>query len=422
MLLKRLSITTLLRFSAALISLINVPLLLIILGKTDYGTWAALTSLIGWISLFDFGVGYALKNTVAKSMARDDYSEARIEVFQTLKVTSFFSIMLLCVFCLSLLFFDTFRDNTLLSLIIFLPLIVLFPLSMSAMILQGALKIHLQSALAIIPPAGLLLLITVCKLFNLDLSIYVLASFYICLFVLNYFFSWSYSKKILGIKNSVFTKVISTKLSLSRLKVGLSFFGLQLSSLVLYGAGTILVYNFLSAEVAAKYSVINKAYMFGISLFHMVIGVFWPEISHLKEKKDYTKIKKLYLVMLMFSLVFVIGAYVFHFFLGDIILFWTKGLVNVDLETGLYFSILVGIQALALPGAVILNANEKIKYQLIISVFSSSLMIPGTILLFNSGYGLVAVPITASLLTLIPMFYTNIHAVKIIFGRNNTLC
>ena len=54
------------------VSLVTVPLALSYLGKEQYGFWSAITSLITWVVLFDFGIANGLVNSVAQAYGKDD--------------------------------------------------------------------------------------------------------------------------------------------------------------------------------------------------------------------------------------------------------------------------------------------------------------------------------------------------------------
>jgi O-antigen/teichoic acid export membrane protein len=59
-----------------LVSLVTVPLVLSYLGKERYGLWTAVTTLVAWAALFDFGLANGLVNLVARAHGRDDTTEA----------------------------------------------------------------------------------------------------------------------------------------------------------------------------------------------------------------------------------------------------------------------------------------------------------------------------------------------------------
>lgn len=59
------------------LSMLYVPLFLECLDKTRYGIWVTIMSLVNWIGFFDIGIGQGLRNLLAKSLAEENYIEAK---------------------------------------------------------------------------------------------------------------------------------------------------------------------------------------------------------------------------------------------------------------------------------------------------------------------------------------------------------
>jgi O-antigen/teichoic acid export membrane protein len=59
-----------------LTGLVSVPLVLAYLGKERYGLWSAITTVVAWMTLFDFGVASGVVNCVSRANGRDDREAA----------------------------------------------------------------------------------------------------------------------------------------------------------------------------------------------------------------------------------------------------------------------------------------------------------------------------------------------------------
>jgi len=407
---------------SAVMMFISVPLLLKILGKHDYGIWAALTSLLVWISLFDFGIGYALKNTVSKALANDNLEKARAETIQTLKFMLIFCVILLVLFFVLVNSVELLIANHYLAMALFIPAIIIFPLSMGNMILQGARKVAFQAGLMMVSPFIFLSFLLVGSYYSFEFSLLWIGVIYSISTAISLSLVWFYSSKKIGLNFSDYKKITSAIIKYERLRLGLKFFGLQVTSIVLYSMGPIIIITFLHTEDVADFDILNKIFLFGMSIFSIGISVFWPELTHHREKKNYAYIYKIYFTMIALALLFSIGSFIFAFIAPSIIELWTGNIILVRWDQAIWFSLLVSIQAFAYSGAVVLNAYEQINIQLVIAVFSTILMLPLTILFINDGYGIVAIPISASILTIIPAIYCNLHAFKIIKKEKSGLC
>jgi len=411
---KNFSFSIFFKIISAGLALFLVPLLLNILGKDDYGTWVALTSLLVWISLFDFGVGHALKNSVARGFANNNLTEVKSETIQTLKFILSFCFLLILSFFIALNQLEFLKENHLVALILFVPAILIFPLTMGNMILQGARKIALQSGLMVLGPIVFFCSLSIGSYFLFSFDLFWLSVLYSSSITLSLIIIWVVATKQIGLKFADYKTIPAIPLNFNRLKIGVKFFGLQISSISLYNMGPLLIVYFMSSSDVTHFDLLNKIYTFALSFFLIGIAVFWPELTYHKEKNDFDKISKIYFTMVGLSFLFSLGAMFFAFFVPFIIEFWIGDKVIVTWEEGIYFSMLISIQAIAYSGAVVLNAFEKINIQLIISSFSTILMVPLTYLFINDGYGVVSVPIAACLLTLAPAIYCNVHAFKII--------
>ncbi len=414
MLIKNFSFSILYKLLGFVVSFILVPLLLKLLGSQNYGVWVTFTSLLVWIGLFDFGLGYALKNTVTKSLAKDNLKAAQTEMFQILKITVFITIMLLVGFILVLTFSKSLVSHLYLLLILFIPFIITFPLKIGSAILQGARKNALEGGLLFLN--SLLFFITVLILKNLHfyIELKLLAVFFSISYVISTFSIFLNALKTINLGILDLKHIFRQKIDWYRIKIGLKFFGLQLSSLTLYSIGPILVYTYLSAKSVVDFDVINKIFVFGLGIFNIGIAVFWSEISFYREKKNFYKVKKLYFIMLFCALIFSFCALIFSFYTHYFIKLWTSNSVFVEKDVPIYFSFLVSIQAIAYCGAVVLNAFEKINGQLKISIVAALFMAPLSIYFINTNYNIKAIPLTSAILTMISAVYCNLYALKLI--------
>lgn len=78
---RRIALTTLSSFAVrglgAVLGLVTVPIVLSYLGKELFGLWSAITVVIAWASLLDFGIANGLVNLVSRAHGRDDEAAAR---------------------------------------------------------------------------------------------------------------------------------------------------------------------------------------------------------------------------------------------------------------------------------------------------------------------------------------------------------
>ena len=87
-------------------SLLYVPLLLNYLTHEKYGIWLTLTSILGWFSFFDIGLGNGLRNKLAEAFASGNISLGRKYVSTTYAILIAIFSTILFVFHISNFFLN----------------------------------------------------------------------------------------------------------------------------------------------------------------------------------------------------------------------------------------------------------------------------------------------------------------------------
>jgi O-antigen/teichoic acid export membrane protein len=390
---------------SSIIPLITVPILLTGLGAPQYAIWATMTTLINWISLFDFGVGYSLKNRIAEAVAVNKVRRIIPVIAGTMQFYILSSVVLLLLFFISLYHVNVFNDHKTLAILIYIPVIISFPFTMGNFLMQALSRFTLLNFLLL--SQGIIWLIVILlnkygvlhlKLESLGISfslIYLFVNatiFFIAIYQLRFplavFSKWKH-----------FFKQKNTMVS------GLRFFILQLASLLLYSVGNILTYDNLDLISVAKYDIINKVFILGITVFNIIISVYWVEISKVKAQNDHPQLLKMRKQLLLISMVFTILSCAAVFIIPLLLNLWTNGRITVEYRYLFAFAILGGIQAFSYSGAVFLNAFENLKGQILFSVGASLCMFPLVKQLFKIGMGINTVPIASAILTIPTLIY-----------------
>jgi O-antigen/teichoic acid export membrane protein len=180
--------------------------------------------------------------------------------------------------------------------------------------------------------------------------------------------------------------------------LGIKFFVLQLSSLILFSLGNILIYENLTKVDVSAYDIVNKIYLFVMTVYNIVISVFWTEISKYKATKKKIEMRKLwgklYVIATLFSALCACSVFIVPLFID----MWTKGEIKITVSHIYCFPILLLVQSFSYAGAVFLNAFEKLKWQIILSGIGIVGMIPLSRLLFEINLGINSIPLSSAIL------------------------
>jgi O-antigen/teichoic acid export membrane protein len=185
----------------------------------------------------------------------------------------------------------------------------------------------------------------------------------------------------------------------STVTVGAKFLILQLSSLTIYSIGNIMIYSDLGKYAVTQYDTVNRCFLLGMTVYNIIISIFWTEISKAKALRNVHRLRKLrsylYVIALIVSIISISMIIICPYFVN----FWTKGIVQIESFYVIFFVILFSVQTIAYAGAVFLNAFEKLKIQIILAIISTILMIPLSKILFKTTVGIGAIPLSSAILT-----------------------
>lgn len=378
------------------------------LGAASYGAWAALISLLAWVQLSDFGVGYALKNRIAGSAQPADMLRLVSGVFQFYVLMSIF-IALLFYFASD--FLVIVRDYKVESLVLYLGTFIFFPLTIGSAVLQGLRKNSTSSLMSFAQSlAWLLCIIVLMKTGSSSLLLlsllYILTVVLIgivqCVLAANALVgsTWNAFRELFVFEN--------LRLAFPLWGIGIHFILLQLSSVILFSLGTYLTYSNLSPVDAAKYDVLFKFFQIPIIFFGVVISVYWVEIARSIAMQDRGELKRRFKQLHFMATVITLLMGLFALLIAPpLVDIYSGGKIHVSISDTLIFWFFITIQIFSYAGAVFLNAAERLRGQIILAIVSAVFLIPTVLFFYAKGLGISAVPLATALLISPALLYCN---------------
>jgi O-antigen/teichoic acid export membrane protein len=407
-------ISSLSKISGLIANFAMIPLLLNSLGVDQYGLWVTLSSVATWLLFFDFGLGNSFKNSVATK------SLAEVEKEYSLVISLFGCVsVFLALFTILVVFtvgFYEYNNSTI--LLLYLPLSLLFPLRLFSFGLQGLRLVGFNSLLETLRIFIWLLFAVAYVYLAQGDKLYILSVIFVTANIVPQIFQFFLFKSRCGF--SLRPKLISPFhiVKQDSFKLGIKFFIIQLSSLVSFNLGNILIYNHFGASHVAMYDIFNKVFLAALSVFNMSIAVMWPEISKAFAEADFIKCKKYHNFLILIAIIFCLGLSVVALNF-DILLHLMKidGLLIMDwpLLWSVYF--LTSLQALAYCGAVFFNATNKLKVQIILALASIVFIYPLFQFFVYLDFGIKSYPMSVSILVFIGVIVYNVQA-KLILKKS----
>lgn len=395
-------------------SFFSIPILMDVLSVNEYALWVTLTSLIGWINLFDFGAGYSLRNRVAEYNELNEQSKLKTAISGTFTFYFLTSIVLLLIFTILLFTTDILNNNKLFSIILYVPIIITFPVFIGPFIFQGLSKIPELNFLQFLTPLGWLLILIGVKMYERTDWLLNICLLYTFINVSLRFLIMHKAKNYVSVKYVELISFGAMKNINDIILNGSKFFILQVSSLILFSMGNMVIYNNLNAIDVNVYDTINKIFLLMVTLFSNITSIFWTEISKSKAISDFIKLRHLWKKSIIITLIINILVILFIPIIVWFIEVWTDGKIITSSYSVSFFVIQFIIQTFSYSVLTFLNAFEKMKWQIIFSVISSIAFFPLVNLLIDNGIGFISVPISTSIVLLPNFIYGFIVSRKLL--------
>jgi len=356
------------------------------LGKLNYGVWITISSMIGWMGMFDFGLAHGLRNKLTEALAKKDYKNAKSLIISTYVFLFFISFIILIIL---LLLINNLNWKNFLNLPnnfnmgLFYKILILFSIFF---VLQFTLKpinailqaIQWPSIIQVIGTFNsiiIFILIYVAYISNLSPALFyyvlimgIIPNIGFLLITLYIFYKLKYLRPSLEYFHIKSVKLVSG--------LGISFFIIQLSLIVVNSSDNIIISHLFGPNEVTLYNVIYKYFSILIITFNVIMAPFWSAITDAYVKKEFNWIKKTIKILLFFLLIEAIIVLMMVMYSEKIIHIW----IDKNFFVSKQLVILMGLYTISLGVLTIFsyfsNGIGKIKIQMIAYIIASIVNIP----------------------------------------------
>jgi len=356
-----------------------VPLTIDFVDIKQYGIWLTLSSIIGWASFFDVGLGHGLRNRFAEALAMEQNEQAKHYVSSAYYMLGGIVLILALVF--------TFINPHLnWATILAAPQDMKEGLSVAAAIvvysflLQLLFKLitsllmasQLQAKASLVGLIGnitsLILIYLATK--TLNGSLLILASIFSIVPTLVLL---GYNIKFFGTIYKDFKPVMGwvRKSDLKSLfGIGSFFFIIQIAAIVQFQTANILIAHWLSSEDVAVYNVCFKYFSVITMAFSLIVAPYWSAFTEAYAKGDLAWIKRIVNKTLKIWLLFAIGGVVALLISPMVYKLWVGDRLVVPMLLSAFMLIYTLLISYGSIFVMFMNGTGKIKTQTITSLFS----------------------------------------------------
>lgn len=403
-----------------------VPVTLNYLGKTEYGIWLTLASILSWLINLDFGLGNGLRNKLAESLALNDIKLARNYVSTAYAV---FSVGILVAFIIYFTIHGllnwadllqapteyTLLFNTLVLYVIILFL-VQFLLKLITSIINADQRPALNGGLSLIINSLTLLIVYLLSIYaESSLTIFALVSSGIPVLVFLIASLFLFGGHFKNISPSF--KFVNLKYSSSLVKLGIQFFVIQISSLIVFTTGNIIITQLYGPKSVVTYNVAFKYFYMVPLVFNVALAPFWSAFTEAFVKQEYDWIKnsvrKLVFIWMILSVIAITMIFASDF----VYEVWVGPQVQVPFMLSVASGVFVIIVNWNNIFGYFINGVGKVRLQLYYSIIIAFLNIPLSIFLAkNVGLGITGVMVSTNLCLIFASVWAPIQYKKIISG------
>ena len=284
-----------------LANFVVISITLDLLSTKIYGVWITLYTTISWLSFFDLGLGNGMRNLFAVNRAVGNQEKNKQLVSTSYIIVLGIALILLIVGLPFVYYADIARFFNISDIAIpdlrcvLSLLVVVTSLQLITKLINSIFLADQKPALSsLIDCSGVvcsLLLLFILKdrlvgsLFNLALII-TLPTFIISFIVTLFAFNKNYRK----LKPSL--KCFNLKISNKLINLGLRFFLIQLSALIILQGSNIIILKFIGAEEVSVFSLVYKYFNVIVTIFTLVLTPYWSFFTDSYAKNNYNQLKQ----------------------------------------------------------------------------------------------------------------------------------
>jgi len=366
-----------------IIGILYVPLLLNYLTQEKYGIWLTLTSILGWFSFFDIGLGNGLRNKLTQAFAVGDKNLGRKYISTTYAI-------LICIFSSALFLFhisnfflnwnailntNSIANNELyiLTSIVFSFFFIRFVVQLISIVYFADQKPSINNL--IVTSGNLLSFILVLVLThstikgNLILLGSIISAIPVILFIVVTIIAFNGKYKL--VKPSF--KQIDFNLSKGLMNLGAKFFFLQIAAIVVFSTSSFFIAQFYGPSEVVAFNVAFKYYQLPTMIFAIIMSPIWSAVTDAYAKSDYSWLSKTLKQLNFLSALFSVGIILMVFLSNWIFKLWIGDKVEIPLSLSISLAFYSIMQVTIAPYSNFINGLGKIKLTMFLTFIGVSL-------------------------------------------------
>ena len=407
-----------------ILTLISAPIMLHHVDRADYGVLLTLTSIVGWVGYMDVGLGNGLRNKLPEFLAKGDFHSAKKIVSSCYVTLAIYVALIIVIFLMVSPFVDwlgVLNSPTSdageirgLTNVVFIAFCIQFLFGLINSILFAYQMPAFQSLFTFVGQfIALIALVIQVYVFDVTSVLQIGAvNSIIPPLVLFWGSIGLFRTKLKEIAPSF--KLFEFKSVGSILSLGLKFFVLQMITIVLFQANSIIIARVVSPEAVVEYNLAFKYVSLLTMIFTIVITPVWSATTDAYVRKDFEWInktlsfsRKVCIASIFIGVLMVLASkFVYGMWLG-------RGSIDINYSTTGLILLYISFEMLYKVYGTIINGTGKVFAQMILTGVIAIIYIPLAILL-GKLFGLSGVLIANAIVFALNYLWSKVQCNKLI--------
>ena len=382
---KNILVSFLIKGWSAVVVFLMVPVTLHCLGDYKNGVWLTISSLLLWIDNMDIGLGNGLRNKLAAHIAHDETARARSLVSSTFAMLTCIMLPAMAVLLAIIMMSDTYGflnvsqlevgdlDTILMVTVIFVCSTFIFKLTGNFyMGLQlpavSNLLIALGQTLALIGTYAVYLSgshsLMHISLVNTAAPLIV----YLLAYPITFHYRYPHLRPSLRLVNLSEAKEV--------MSMGIKFFIMQISSVVLFMSANILISKLFSPAMVTPYVITYRYFSLMLVVFTVICMPFWNATTDAYERRDMQWIRSANQKLNLMTVLIFIGMCVMVAVSGFVYSIWIGDDVSIDIRLSIAMAAYIFILIYSMRYSYFINGIGKLWLQQVFTVSAAIIFIP----------------------------------------------
>jgi len=411
---------------SAIIVLLMVPATLHCLGDYKNGIWLTISSILLWIDNMDIGLGNGLRNKIAEYLAHGEVEHTRSLISSTFAMLTCIIIPVLLILLLLIYVCDPYPIfNASPSKVAHLEqvLMVTVTLVCTSFIFKliGNFYMGLQlpaiSNLLVALGQTLALLGTYIVLWSGSHSIMhialvnTVAPLIVYLLAFPYTFLYKYPHLCPSFR------LINLQEAKTVINMGVQFFIMQISGVILFMTSNILISNFFSPEMVTPYQITYRYFSVLLVIFTVVCMPFWNATTDAYQRNDMEWIRKATKKLRLMTIGFLFCLVVMILLSDTIYAIWIDRQTVIDIKMSIVMAVYIFILIYSMRYSYFINGIGKLRLQLYFTAAAAIVFIPIAYLTTQWSHDIIWFMIVMCLVNIPGLIVNRIQFSKLINGK-----